>query len=507
MRWLDRITGTVTMYRLVLICLLALLVEALLVSLTGQLVPYSALGILAAGAVAVAVSYLSNRLAAVILRVRPHSESSIITGLILLFLFPPVLGGSSLLAIGVAALLATVSKYLLAIRRRHVFNPAAAGAFVTSLILPLNGPSWWVATPWLLPLVVVTAFLILQRTRHLLMGIVFVIIAGAAVVAITLASGTEALGGALATAFESFPIVFFAGFMLSEPLTLPPRRWQQLAESVIVGVLFGLEAIGFHVGPVYASPLIALLIGNVLAFTFGQRRGIRLDFVGRQQLTPTSWELSFRPQRPVAFRAGQYMELSIPHAGADLRGMRRIFSVASAPVESEVIRFGLRTAERSSSFKTALLGLHPGETITATAVGGDFLLPKDPELPLLFVAGGIGITPFVSHLAQLTGAGERRDTVLVYTASSAAELAYAERLATFGTAVLVVAPEKPETLAENWVYLGQGPVTAELIMSAVQDARSRAAFVSGPPTLVHDLRRSLRAAKVRRVKTDFFSGY
>ncbi|MEJ1229984.1 MAG: hypothetical protein WDM88_04065 [Galbitalea sp.] len=141
MQWLDRITGRITMYRLVLICLLALVAEALLVSLTGQLPPYTALGILASVATSVLVSYAGNRLFALIFRVQPHSESSLITGLILGMLFLPILDGPHLFAIALAALVAAASKYLLAIRRRHVFNPAAVGAFVASLVFPLEGPA------------------------------------------------------------------------------------------------------------------------------------------------------------------------------------------------------------------------------------------------------------------------------------------------------------------------------------------------------------------------------
>jgi ferredoxin-NADP reductase len=505
MRWLDRVTGRVTMYRLVLICLLALLVEALLVSLTGQLF-YNPLAILACGALAVVVSYLSNRLFALLFRVKPHSESALITGLILLMLFPPLFDGLQFLAIGLAALLATASKYVLAIRRRHIFNPAAVGALIVGFILPTNAPGWWVATPWLLPLVAVASFVILYRTRRLAMGIVFVVVSALAVTIITLAVSPTTFVGALGTAFESYPIVFLAGFMLSEPLTLPPRRWQQLAEAAIVALLFGLMALGFHLGPVYASPQLALLVGNLLAFLVGQRRGIRLDYLGREQLTSTSWELSFRPRRDVRFAAGQYMELTLPHSGVDVRGLRRTFSIASAPGGDEV-RFGIRVAERSSSFKTALLALRPGETITATAVGGDFVLPKDPATPVLLVAGGIGITPYVSHLAAIEAAAAKRDVVLVYASSSADDLAYAERLQTHGQRVFLVAPEPPEVLPSSWTYLGAGPLTAELLLPAVPDVRQRAAYVSGPPALVRSLTPALRRAGVRRVRTDYFSGY
>jgi ferredoxin-NADP reductase/Na+-transporting NADH:ubiquinone oxidoreductase subunit NqrB len=507
MQWLDRITGTITMYRLVLICLLALLVETVLLSLTGVL-SQSPLAILCTGAIAVAFTLAGNWVFARLFRMKPHAESSLLTGLLLLFIFEPVDPTQSgylirFIGIAIAGVIASASKYLLAWRGRHVFNPAALAAFVVTLISPLGDfAAWWLATAWLLP--VTLGFAVLYRTRRSLMGAVFVV----AVFLLTfwVYGGNGApVTQTLLEPFTTFSTIFFAGFMLSEPLTMPPHRWQQLAEAFLVAIVFTLPftVAGFST----TTPQFALLVGNLFAFFFGQRRGIRLDFVGRQRLTAFSWELSFRPQKPVRFRAGQYMELTIPHPKADVRGQRRVFSIASAPVERDIIRFGLNTAERSSSFKSALLSLQPGEIVTGTSVAGDFVLPKDLTRRLLFVAGGIGITPFMSHLEQKARAGEDRDIVVIYSASGSKELAYTERLTELGAKVLLIAPAAPVTMPASWTYLGAGPLTAEMLTSTVPDLQSRASYVSGAPAFVHHARALLRKAHVRSIKTDYFSGY
>jgi ferredoxin-NADP reductase len=509
MQWLDRITGTITMYRLVLICLLAIVVETVLLSLTGVLFA-DPLAIFATGVVLVAFSWASSLLFARIVRVKSHSESALITGLLMLFIFHPVnpLDPTNVLpfiGLAVAGIVASASKYLLAFRGRHIFNPAAVGAFVVYLIPAFRDYAfWWIATPWLLPVTLVLGFAVLYRTRRYLMAIVFVAVVFFLTFWLYGGQG-QALSSILAQPFTTESTIFFAAFMLSEPLTMPPHRWQQLVEALIVAIVFTLPftVAGFNT----TTPQFALLIGNLFAFFFGQRRGIRLDFLGKEKLTPTSWELSFRPQRPVRFRAGQYMELTIPHAKADVRGLRRIFSIASAPVESEVIRFGLNTAERSSSLKTALLALEPGEIVAGTAVGGDFMLPKEVTRPLLFVAGGIGITPFMSHLEQIAGSSESRDVVVLYSASSSEELAYSQRLKALGHPVLLLASTPPKPLPKNWTYLGRGPLTPEVLASAIPDVKSRAAYVSGPPAFVHAVRGLLRKAQAHSVRTDFFSGY
>jgi ferredoxin-NADP reductase/uncharacterized membrane protein SirB2 len=507
MQWLDRITGTITMYRLVLISLLALLVETVLLSLTGVL-PEAPLAILSTGLVAVAFTWGSNWLFSKLFRVAPHTESTFITGLLLLFIFEPVdpsLSGSLLKFVGIAlaGIIATASKYLLAYRGRHIFNPAAVGAFVITLITPFGDfAAWWLATAWLLPVTAVLGFAVLYRTRRLLMAIVFV----AAVFVLTLAvygGNGNPVEQTLLEPFTTFSTIFFAAFMLSEPLTMPPHRWQQLVEALLVAVIF---TVPFSIGEFSTTtPQFALLMGNAFAFAFGQRRGIRLDFLGKRQLASTSWELSFRPQRPVRFRAGQYMELTIPHAKADVRGVRRIFSIASAPAETEVIRFGLNTAERSSSLKSALLALEPGEIVAATSVAGDFVLPKQAARPLLFVASGIGITPFISQLEQIARQGEKRDVVVLYSVSR--DVPYADRLAHLGFPVLLLAPTVPKGMPENVTWIGAGPLTPQSIASVVPDVRTRAAYVSGSPAFVHDTRGVLRRARARSVRADFFSGY
>ncbi len=500
--WLDSVTGRVTMYRLVLIALLAVLAESIVVALLGR-IAYQPLPILVSAVVAVAATVVVTRLAALVARSKPHTESSIVTGLILAFLFTPQLTVQGLAYIALAGAIAAVSKYLLAVRGRHVFNPAAVAAVVMSIAFPVAFPTWWVGAPAILPIVVVGAFVVLFRTRHLTMGVLFFVVATAVVTASYTANGSAA-SAALSSALVSSPIVFFAGFMLSEPLTLPPRRWQQLALAVVVGVLFGLS---FHIGPVYNSYELALVVGNLLAFAVGQRRGLRLAFVGKQELGPSSWQLTFRPTHPVRFGPGQYMELSLPHSGADVRGQRRVFSIASAASDPSVVKFGFTTSTPTSTFKRALLALEPGETIAATSVGGDFTLPRDPAAKLLLVAGGIGITPFISQLQHLRATGDERDVVLVYSVPDFEAAAYRDELAALGARILLVSPTAPSALPDRWTYEGAGPLTESQITAGVPDAGERRAYVSGSPRLVRSVSQTLRRAGVRRVTTDAFSGY
>jgi len=497
--WLDRVTGRVTMYRLVLVVLAIIAAVSLVLAGLGQLsypLPALALSLV----VTVAVTVASSVLVALAFRAKPHLESAAITGLLLFFVLPPSVEPAALGVLAIAAVIASLSKFVLAVRGRHLFNPAAIAALiVTATGLTFSG--WWTSTAVLLPFVAVGAFLVLYRTRRLAMGLVFIVLAAAIIVARMVSTGSE-LWPAVITAFTSYPIVFLAGFMLSEPLTLPPRRWQQLGFAALVAVLL---AVPFNVGPLYSSPQLALVVGNLVAFFFGQRRALKLTLLNKRQLTPSTWEFSFQPAHPVSFRPGQYMELTLPHGRTDARGSRRVFSISSAPARDAPITFAIKTGP--SSFKTALLALPKGSVVRGTSVGGDFALPSDPSTPVLLVAGGIGITPFSSQLDNARLAGHDRDVVVVYSVSDASELAYAEVLESSGARVVLLSPNRPERLPNGWTWAGNGRITRELLEAEVPDAASRRAYVSGSPALVNSVRGILRSAGAKRVTADYFSGY
>ena len=511
---LDSLLGRVTMYRLVAYSLGVLQLLSLLFSALGLVRAADPLELVISFAVLIVVTTALNFALAALFRVRAHVTSTIITAQILFFLLTPDLDVMRYVGIAIAGAIAVASKYLLAPRGRHVVNPAAFGtlalviisAFVPAFSLTL----WWVGTEALAPFVAIGGFLILFRTRRLPMGGLFVVAATLGGIAFTVVltlsfNGEIDLVSIARTTLLSSPILFLAGFMLSEPLTLPPRRWQQLVYALVVAaVMWGTLGIVPVVGN-HAE--FALVVANVLAFLLGQRRGIRLEFTGRRQLSPTSWEFDFRPLRPVRFAPGQFMELTLPHPKTDSRGWRRVFSIASAPTSAGVVKFGIRLAEKGSSFKRALLELEPGTRVSGTAVGGDFLLPPDPARPLLLVAGGIGITPFIGHLEQAAAEPGTRDIAVVYAISSTDDLAYAEQLSAAGCQVALASPEKPKNMAAGWTWIGPGRVSGDTLLAAVPDAVKREAFLSGPPAMVADLKKALRKAGVKHIHTDVFVGY
>ncbi|TKV61554.1 FAD-dependent oxidoreductase [Nakamurella flava] len=501
---LDRLLGRVTMYRLVVLGLAALVVLSFVLSLTGAIF-YTPAALALTLAVLVVVTLASGRLYGALFGVTPHTESALVTAGLLYFLLWPSTEPLKLLAIALAAFAASASKYLVAWRGRHILNPAAAGVLLVTL-LGLTGGVWWVATEPLLYLVAPLVLLIAYRTGKLPVVALFIVVAGALTVVFSMSGGTD-LAGALQYAFVASPIVFLGGFMLTEPLTLPPTRGQQLAVAALVGVLVALPTlVSLHVGLLSLTPETALLVGNVVAFALARRRGLSLTLSGRRSFGPTTTEFVFTPDHPVRYRPGQWLELTLPHRKVDSRGSRRVFSIASATPDGSSVAVGIKLPPgHTSSFKRALGDLPVGTHLRATTVAGEFTLPTDRSQPLLLVAGGIGITPYLTQLAECVQQG--RDVVLAYGVTDPDEIPYRDDLVDLGVPVVLAAPRVASVdLPDGWVPV-EGFLTADTLREHVPDVDRRVAYVSGPPVMVNALSATLRQLGARKVRTDAFVGY
>jgi ferredoxin-NADP reductase len=489
---LDRLTGRLTMYRLVALVLLAIAGVAIVESLLG-LLPFAPLGLAVALVVAVAAGYGTNRLFGAIRRIQPHAESGIITGLLGFFLLLPLPTVQAIGALTLAVTAGNLAKYLLVIRGRHVVNPIAIGAVVV-LLTRISGATWWVATPVLLPAVAIGGLLVVRRAGawDLALPMLVVAVLGYAV---ELAAAGSAPAAAIWTSIASYPSLFLAAFMLSEPLTAPPRRWQRILVSALVGVLTLLP---LHVGTVGMTPEIALVLANVVAFAFGQRRRMRFVLERREAHAGGIEDLRFTSEAPLRIRPGQYVELSLPHRGADSRGVRRAFSPAGAP--GSAVRIVTRQASHPSSFKRALAALPDGAAVSGSVLAGDFLPPRDPASRVLWMASGVGITPFLA----MAEAEPQRDAVLVWRLRDGDDPAWAAA-ALAQVRVLVVGPATVP-VPEGWARVG-GDLDGAALAAAVPDLAERRGYAAGSPSWVATARRLARTAGLGPLRTDRFLGY
>jgi ferredoxin-NADP reductase len=135
----------------------------------------------------------------------------------------------------------------------------------------------------------------------------------------------------------------------------------------------------------------------------------------------------FQPETPLSWQPGQYIHYDLPHPDTDSRGTERWFTISSAPFEKEVwITTRIFDAD-GSSFKRHLLRMEPGQAIEADLPEGDFIV-EDPSKSYVFVAGGIGITPFRSILKQLHHDGKSIKVELLYANRDAESIAFKDEL-------------------------------------------------------------------------------
>lgn len=483
--WINEQLGRITMYSLVFYSLVALVFMALLLMLAGNL-DHSPLSFATSVFLCVGVAYSSNILLGWLFGVKPHNESALITGLILSLLFFPPATTMGFVKLGLVVAIAMASKYVIAINDRHIFNPAAIGIVIAS-ISGLAFAGWWVATPAMIPLTLIVALLILHRTKKLRMGSVFVGVALASLIV----QGTDPV-----TALTSWPILFLAGIMLTEPLTLPPRAYQQFAVAGVVGLLMTLP---LHYWRITMTPALALVIGNIIGWWYGQRRTIKLRFVGKKKMSASTYDLTFDTDT-LNFEPGQYLELSLVHQRSDLRGHRRIFSIVGKPGD-EQISIGTKIPAKPSSFKRALMELKPGMVVYATRVGGDFVLPKDTDRPIVCIAGGIGVTPFISFCMS-TG----RPLTLIYAVSSIHDLSYVHELKQHNITVIVVSNDDDKLPDHDWRH-EIGELNRDLLINLIDVDVQPVVYVSGPPAMAVNVQSMVKSIGIKHVKVDEFSGY
>jgi ferredoxin-NADP reductase len=494
LRFIDDILNKITMYRFTLYYLTFLILIAGVFSLFG-LMPFKFLDLAISVALLTAVAWVANNFFSYIFRAPTNVESVYITAFILALIILPGTTVNDYIFLASAATIAMASKYILAFQKKHIFNPTALSVVATLYIMQQSA-SWWVGNIWMLAPVVLGGLLVARKIRRGLMVTVFLLtVLALTVYAAVMIKADAAISPLKQLALYS-PLFFFAFVMFTEPSTTPPTRSLQLAYAVLIGILFAPFT---HIGNFYFLPEQALLIGNVFSFLVSPKYKLVLGLKEKKQLAPGIYEFVFGPDRKVDFKAGQYLEWTKPHSPSDTRGNRRYFTIASSPTEND-IHLGVRFYEPSSSYKKSLQEMKVGEKLVAGQLSGDFVLPQDKSKKLVFIAGGIGITPFRSMIKYLLDQNEKRDVVLIYSNETEDEVAY--------RSVFDDAARKGMKVV--YFYSKQsGRLNPEKLKQEVPDLDQRHFYISGSHGFVAAVEDMLHDLGVPRskIKTDFFPGY
>jgi len=220
-----------------------------------------------------------------------------------------------------------------------------------------------------------------------------------------------------------------------------------------------------------------------------------LTLLEKEHLVDNIWAFRFKPAEPLSWTAGQFIRVELPHDNPDAEGTKRWFTNSTAPYQGIV---QITTRVTDSTFKQALSKLEVGGTLQMIEQpDGDFVW-QDAALPLVFVAGGIGMTPFYSILKQRVHDGMPLNATLVYGGRTA-ELPF-------------------KTELEAWVsadpsfkvhYVVGAPLTAESLAGLLPDLNKSLVYVSGPEPMVETLGDELKEHGLpeAQLKQDFFPNY
>lgn len=483
-RFVDDFLNGITQYRLMLYFLIFLLVMATAFSAFGIL-PFNPVAIVFSAVFLNLVCWAVNTTFARIFEVQTNLESVYITALILTLIMTPASSIQDALVLGGVAVLAVASKYILAIRKKHIFNPAAFGAVMAAVILH-SGASWWMGTAWMIPFVLVGGLLIARKVKRFSLVLSYFTTTTIIILVTSIFSGNDVLAVLKNLIFDS-PLFFFAFVMLTEPQTTPPGKIRQIIYGGLVGSLTRL------------TPETALLVGNIFSYIISPKEKLLLSLREKIQIAPDIYDFTFNLNSKFNFLPGQYMEWTLGHKNPDSRGNRRYFTIAASPTEKK-LRLGVKFYPKGSSFKKALVSMAIGDSIVASGLTGEFTLPKDPDQKLVFIAGGIGVTPYRSMIKYLLDTQQRRDIILLYSNKLAEEIVYKDIF------------DNAQELGIKTVYVVTntiGYIDEKMIRKEVPDFKDRTFYISGPHSMVDAFEKILKRMGIsgNQIKVDFFPGY
>jgi len=207
-------------------------------------------------------------------------------------------------------------------------------------------------------------------------------------------------------------------------------------------------------------------------------------------------------------RPGQYfwVELLDPPY-QDEKGSRRHISAVTSPTERGVI--GLCTRLRDSAFKRSLAELPVGAEVEVEPPKGSFVLPEDASRPLVFVAGGIGITAFRSMLRYIQDKHLPHRVTLIYSNRDRESTPFLDELEEIEQANPNVRLIVTMTEDEHWPGERRRIDAAFFDHYLGENVNDASYMVAGPPGMAKAATDALKASGVdaELIATDSFSGY
>ncbi|MFH0840736.1 MAG: FAD-dependent oxidoreductase [bacterium] len=229
--------------------------------------------------------------------------------------------------------------------------------------------------------------------------------------------------------------------------------------------------------------------------------------IKRQMIAENTVELTFQLDKEADFLAGQDMLFTIPDMPyTDSKGNNRSFSIASSPSDKTHITIATRVSD--STFKQALMKMEMGDELFVSDIYGEMVLPEKTDQHLVFIAGGIGITPFMSMLRYIKERGLEYNITMLYSNKTEKSTAYLEELQDYHRELENFRLLLIMTNDDNWIGESRR-IGQEFIREKIEDYENVKFFFVGPPAMVSGIQASLDNLKIKKenmVGVEF-SGY
>lgn len=222
--------------------------------------------------------------------------------------------------------------------------------------------------------------------------------------------------------------------------------------------------------------------------------------------------MAFRFDKPLGwvFKAGQFLDMTLLNpAETDAEGNTRSFSIASAPDEDTLM---IATRMRDTAFKRVLKTMPIGTAVKIEGPSGDLTLQNDSTRSAVFLAGGIGITPFRSMLVEAAHQKLPRWLFLFYSNRRPEDAPFLEQLQTLQkeNPRYTLIPSMSEMATSHRRWTGEtGPIDQAMLSRHLSGTVSPVYYIAGPPGMVKALHAMLTKQSVNDgdIHAEEFSGY
>lgn len=220
-------------------------------------------------------------------------------------------------------------------------------------------------------------------------------------------------------------------------------------------------------------------------------------------------EFSVQGEKP-EFTAGQYFYITLRPKDKDhQKELTHHISIVNSPNEKGILALTTRMRLDESLFKRTLDEMEIGEEVEIGKIEGSFVLPDSTDRPLVFIALGIGITPYRSMLRWTFEENKPYNITLIYSDGETESMAFLDEMKQLQR-------DHPanfrliEVVSKDEAWQGEKRhVDVDFLKDYIEDINNCLYYISGPPKAVFAVRDNFKAAGIPEdsIKADDFYGY